>query len=43
MRNRSSTATGTARQPASVAPMAYDGYDTAGYSTVSRSGWRSLR
>ena len=34
--------TGTARQRASSAPIAYEGYDTAGYSTVSRVGVRKL-
>ena len=36
-----STAMGTARHPASVAPIAYVGYEIAGYSTVSRVGFRS--
>ena len=30
--------TGTARQPARIAPISYVGYATAGYSTVSRCG-----
>ena len=35
--------TDTARHPASDAPMAYVGYDTEGYRTVSLSGSRSRR
>src|SRR5207253_9626594 len=36
-----STGTGTARRPASSAPIAYVGYDAAGYKTVSREGSRN--
>lgn len=35
--------TGTARQPAKVAPISYVGYETAGYSTVSRAGVRNRK
>ena len=34
--------TATGRQPARIAPISYVGYDTAGNSTVSRSGRRSF-